>query len=137
MYLTQTQTMYNVLIVDDSSMNQLFLSSVAKLMGCNICVAQNGKEAVSKSMLVRYDLIFMDFEMPILKGDLATFIIRQNGNPNNNTPIILQTSSIYDESLSNENNGFTEQISKPYVVSQVKNIIKKYTSGEQHILSVA
>lgn len=129
--------MYNVLIVDDSSMNQLFLSSVAKLMGCNICVAQNGKEAVSKSMLVRYDLIFMDFEMPILNGDLATFIIRQKGNPNNNTPIILQTSSFYDESIFREINGFTEQISKPYIVSQVKNIIKKYTSGEQHILSVA
>lgn len=120
--------MYNILIVDDSIMNQLFLSSVAKLMGCDTVIAQNGKEAVEKSKLFKYDLIFMDFEMPILKGDIATFMIRQKNNLNAHTPIILQSSSVVKDTLFKEIDGFTEEISKPYVLSQIKNVISKYTS---------
>lgn len=124
------------MIVDDSVMNQLFLSSVAKLMGCNIFIAQNGREAVDKSMVLKYDLIFMDLEMPILKGDLATFMIRQKGNINSKTPIILQSSSIIEDKLFKDINGFTEEISKPYVLGEIKNVILKYTSQNKNTLSV-
>lgn len=124
------------MIVDDSVMNQLFLSSVAKLMGCNTIIAQNGREAVEKSKLLKYDLIFMDIEMPILKGDVATFMIRQKGNLNVKTPIILQSSSVVRHILFNQIDGFTEQISKPYVISQLKKIILKYTSENKLILPI-
>jgi two-component system sensor histidine kinase/response regulator len=124
------------MIVDDSVMNQLFLSSVAKLMGCNIFIAQNGREAVDKSMVLKYDLIFMDLEMPILKGDLATFMIRQKGNINSKTPIILQSSSIIEDKLFKDINGFTEEISKPYVLGEIKNVILKYTSQNKNTLSI-
>jgi len=120
------------MIVDDSVMNQLFLSSVAELMGCNTFVANNGREAVEKSMLLKYDIIFMDLEMPILMGNEATFMIRQKGNLNINTPIILQTSSTLKNILFKEIDGFTEEISKPYVISQIKNIILKYTSENKY-----
>lgn len=124
------------MIVDDSVLNQLFLSSVAKSLGCNTFIAHNGREAVEKSTLRKYDLIFMDFEMPILKGDIATFMIRQKGNLNVNTPIILQSSSITKDILLKEINGFTEEISKPYVLKQLKNIILKYTSENKFILPI-
>jgi CheY-like chemotaxis protein len=115
------------MIVDDSIMNQLYLSTVAKSMGCNVFIAQNGKEAVEESMCSKYDLIFMDLEMPILKGDEATYIIRK-GNLNSSTPIILQSSGIINNVIFHKTEGFTEEISKPYVQSEVKDIISKYSS---------
>ena len=124
------------MIVDDSLMNQLLLSIVAKSMRCNIFIAHNGKEAVEQSMSVKYDLIFMDIDMPILKGDEVTSMIRQKGNLNIDTPIILQSSSINKDILFNKIDGFTEKISKPYVLSQIENIISKYTSENDFTLPI-
>lgn len=114
------------MIVDDCIINQLFLSTVVKSMNCNIFIAKNGKEAVEESMCAKYELIFMDLNMPILNGDEATLIIRQKGNLNSDTPIILQTSDIVKNAPSYKIDGFTGKISKPYIISQVKDIISKY-----------
>ncbi len=67
----------NILLVEDQFFNQQLM--VAMLPMHNLRVADNGKDAISILEKERFDLIFMDIQMPLMDGFEATQIIR---NPN-------------------------------------------------------
>ena len=69
----------------------------------------------------------MDSDMPFYSGEEATSAIRQLGNINQETPIILQSSKAIDSIAFNHQEGFTDAILKPYNEEEVKTIILKYT----------
>ncbi|CAH0993899.1 Sensor histidine kinase RcsC [Emticicia aquatica] len=120
----------NILIVDDLPMNQKFLSAIVTSMGFNSFFANNGQEAVEFSAYEKYDLIFMDFEMPILNGLDATTAIRSVNCINKNTPIILQSASVIEKIIKSPRmSGFTDVVEKPYKTFQVKDVISKYTKN--------
>lgn len=120
-------SMGNILIVDDSPVNQKFLSAITSSLGYNSFIAKDGKEAIEFSKYEKYDLIFMDSDMPFYSGEEATSAIRQLGNINQETPIILQSSKAIDSIAFNHQEGFTDAILKPYNEEEVKTIILKYT----------
>ncbi|CAD8181092.1 unnamed protein product [Paramecium octaurelia] len=67
-----------ILIVDDTSFNIYVLKQLLKqiIIRCEIYEAHNGKEALEKVKSIRFDIIFMDINMPILDGIQATKQIR-------------------------------------------------------------
>ncbi|CAK74415.1 unnamed protein product (macronuclear) [Paramecium tetraurelia] len=67
-----------ILIVDDITFNIYALRELLKrFVQCDIHVAFNGREALKKVEDTRFDIIFMDIEMPELNGFEATKLIRQ------------------------------------------------------------
>jgi len=68
-----------ILIVDDKENNLINLKNIieSRLQNVVINIAKNGKEAVRKSANNNYNLIFMDVNMPIMDGILATKKIRE------------------------------------------------------------
>ncbi|MCE3238441.1 MAG: multisensor hybrid histidine kinase [Gammaproteobacteria bacterium] len=67
----------NILIAEDSLINQKILARQLQQAG-HIChVANNGQEALEMHGKIPIDLIFMDIEMPIKNGLEATQAIRQ------------------------------------------------------------
>ncbi|MGH1558615.1 response regulator [Caulobacter segnis] len=61
-----------VLIVDDHPVNLEIGEALLTLVGCEVDVAENGKQAVEKATGGRYDVILMDIHMPRMDGLQAT-----------------------------------------------------------------
>lgn len=66
-----------ILIVEDNLINQKILSNYLVHMGYSCDIANNGQEAVEKYKNGNYDIIFMDVEMPVMNGLVATGEIRK------------------------------------------------------------
>lgn len=67
-----------VLLVDDDPMVLLAVKSMILRLGCEVESAENGEVAVNKikennkAESTKYDLVFMDINMPIMNGYTAT-----------------------------------------------------------------
>jgi CheY-like chemotaxis protein len=55
-----------LLIAEDSATNRLLLSMTMARIGIDADIAANGKEALALFHQHRYDLVFLDLEMPAL-----------------------------------------------------------------------
>jgi len=66
----------NILLVDDNKVNQRLAILIFKQIGFACDIASEGKEAFEKYQQKRYDLIFMDIQMPVMDGMESTQLIR-------------------------------------------------------------
>ena len=97
--------------------------------------AENGKVAYElisdKSNIDRYDLIFMDIQMPVMNGLEATRLIRKlDFEYAKNIPIIAMTADAFSENIAEcKKAGMNGHIAKPIdlniVLSEIKKIKEK------------
>jgi two-component system sensor histidine kinase/response regulator len=120
----------NLLLVEDSIPNQKLLQIMLHKKGYNCDIASNGKEAVEACSVKKYDLIFMDCQMPVMDGYEATTIIRHSHGMNKNTPIIAMTANVMEgDEKKCFNAGMDEYIAKPINFSEVYNTISRWHSA--------
>ncbi|MCP4356035.1 MAG: bacteriohemerythrin [Proteobacteria bacterium] len=79
----------SILLAEDSKINSFIISKTLERLGCNVDIAENGQEALEKALNTKYDLIFMDYLMPVMDGLEATRLIREKENANQNIIIAL------------------------------------------------
>jgi len=106
----------HVLIVEDNISNQQILNLYIKNHVKKIDVADNGKEALDKMALAKFDLVLMDIQMPIMDGFKATEKIRAlEENSDTRTPIIAVTANAFPEDRERcLRGGMDDYISKPF-----------------------
>jgi two-component system, sensor histidine kinase and response regulator len=80
-----------ILLVEDNIVNQKVACRLLEKLGFTVDVASDGQAAVESWRTDRYDLIFMDCQMPILDGYQATRAIRRSETPPNRIPIVALT----------------------------------------------
>jgi two-component system, sensor histidine kinase len=85
----------SVLVVEDNPINQKLMAILLKQLGCLADMAGNGAEAVDMAGKKKYDVIFMDLQMPVMDGYQATELIRKLTN--RFTPIIALTAKVFQE----------------------------------------
>jgi|GEM_PF-1049517 len=83
----------HVLLAEDNPVNQKFGLRMLEALGCNVVVAQNGKQALAAASSSHFDAIFMDCQMPEMDGYEATGLIRNLPAPLNDVPIIAMTAN--------------------------------------------
>lgn len=115
------------LVVEDNLINQRLVQIL--LQGYNIVVAtaSNGNEAVRMSSKNKYDVIFMDIDMPEKNGIIATQEIKASMNINAHTPIIALTAMAMEgdrDMLLNE--GLDDYLAKPLSRDKLENVLNKY-----------
>jgi two-component system sensor histidine kinase/response regulator len=66
-----------VLVVEDNELNQEVARELLTGAGLVVDVAQDGQVALAKVQESRYDLVFMDMQMPVMDGLAATEAIRR------------------------------------------------------------
>jgi two-component system sensor histidine kinase/response regulator len=82
-----------VLVAEDNPVNQVVATKMLEKFGCEVDVAANGEDALSKSAETVYDVILMDCQMPLLDGYAATAAIRLREVEGPHTPIIALTAN--------------------------------------------
>lgn len=124
---------YNrVLIVEDNFMNQKYISSLLKKWNIPYDIAFNGREGFERATAQKYDLIFMDIQMPEMDGYEATIAIRNSANLNQHTPIIaLTASALTSEKDVAFNAGMNDFLTKPFKPAQLYEKLQEYYSDNR------
>lgn len=92
---------FRLLLVDDSEDNRVLMIHYLKSLPFDCEEAVNGQEAFEKFKEKKYDLVFMDMQMPIMTGYKSTELIRYYEKMNNlkHTPIVALTATAVVEDL--------------------------------------
>ncbi len=117
-----------LLIVEDNIINQKVLSNILKLSGIQISIANNGREAADlvKEGTLRFDLVLMDINMPVMDGYMATQIIRSESKFDT-LPIVAFTALALDsEKQKIFNRGMNAFLTKPLKIGQLYTIFKMF-----------
>ena len=109
-----------------------FLQFAAHNLGkrAEVETAENGKIAVEKvevSPKDRYDLIFMDIQMPVLNGYQATAAIRSLPGEKGELPIVAMTANAFAEDVQlAKNTGMNGHIAKPLDMNKLNNVLENW-----------
>ena len=87
----------DILVADDAPVNRQIVGKILTRMGHRIAFAVDGREALSAVSAQKFDLIFMDLQMPEMDGFAAARAIRALPGPAGQTPIAALTANASDE----------------------------------------
>jgi two-component system sensor histidine kinase/response regulator len=121
----------HVLIVEDNLLNRKLALRMLEKLGCRADLAGNGRDAVRMIEKGRYDLVFMDCQMPEMDGYEASAIIRQREKESGqHLPIIAMTAHTMtgDRDKCMEA-GMDDYISKPIRKEDILQVISKWVPG--------
>ncbi len=123
---------YNVLIAEDSELNQLLLMKIiVNRGGYYFDIANNGDQVIELLHANKYDLILMDLKMPKMDGyDTTRFIRQSTVKEFKDIPIIAVTAKVSplerDKCISL---GMTDYVGKPFeeeeLLSKMETILKQ------------
>ena len=113
-----------VLLVEDNELNREIATAIMQEIGLNVDIAEDGTDAVdimSSAEGRKYDLIFMDIQMPKMDGYTATREIRTLNDPKcANIPIIAMTANAFEEDRKKAiKAGMNGHIAKPISVDVI------------------
>lgn len=118
------------LIVEDNTINQRVLASMLNRLHLQVDVADNGEKALellNAKRSYRYDLIFMDCQMPVMDGFEATRRIRSSHQSEHDCPVIAVTANAMsgDEQRC-LNAGMDDYLSKPISMEMIRAMVIKW-----------
>ena len=128
-----------VLLVEDNKMNQKVGSLTLQQLGCEVTLADNGKEAVEMvDGPLHFDLICMDVNMPIMNGLEAAEAIRKLDHPNATTRILAMTGMAFEEDKQRcLESGMDDVVTKPFDINDLRSRVQalKHPDSEDVALS--
>ncbi|RED96636.1 PAS domain S-box protein [Marinoscillum furvescens] len=125
----------NILLVDDNHINRDVASSILTKSGCTVTEAASGNEAIKKVKKQRFDLIFMDIQMPDMDGVVATQKIKALGLKHL-PPIIAMTAYSMEEDRSKFiNQGLDDYLAKPIKANILIEKVKSWLHFEPQTVS--
>jgi len=121
-----------ILLAEDVEINREIVTALLEPALLQIDCAANGREALDmfSSSPEKYDLIFMDMQMPEMDGLEATHRIRALDIPKAKTiPIVAMTANAFREDVENSlEAGMNAHISKPINLNEVLDKLNAYLS---------
>jgi CheY-like chemotaxis protein len=119
----------NVLLVEDNPVNQEVGRTMMEAFGCRVDVVSNGAEVLDRMEASRYDIIFMDCEMPVMDGFEATRLIRwrekQQGRSRAAIVALTAHASVQDRSRCLEA-GMDDYLGKPFRLQELSRMMEKW-----------
>jgi PAS domain S-box-containing protein len=86
----------SILVVEDNLVNQRLVEMMLRRLGYSPALAANGLEALAALEKSRFDLVFMDIQMPEMDGLLATRKICEIHPPETRPQIVALTANAMD-----------------------------------------
>ena len=128
---------YQILLVEDVEINREIVMVLLEPTKLSIDCAVNGKEAVRifSENPKKYDMIFMDVQMPEMDGYTATRTIREiNNSWAKQIPIVAMTANVFREDIDKcLESGMNNHAGKPLNFDEIIEILKKYLPVKKQI----
>jgi len=125
----QIQRGVNALVVEDNLINQRLIKLLLKEYGISVVAVSNGDEAVEMCRDKTFDIVFMDIDMPIKDGILATQEIKaeERYTKVGRMPIIALTALAMEGDREYIlGRGLDDYLSKPLTREKLEYVLQKY-----------
>jgi CheY-like chemotaxis protein len=122
----------NILVAEDNIVNQKVAMAILVQFGYQPDLAVSGKEVVAAVARQKYDLIFMDLQMPEMDGLEATRIIySQTSRPERPYIVALTANAMKEDRDLCLAAGMDDYLSKPMRPQEIKAVIERATEARQ------
>jgi len=108
-----------IMVVDDNPTNLFLMETICQGIGLPYVTASNGEDAVENARQHRFDLIFMDIQMPVMDGYTAIREIRRIEKAATTQIIALTASAMQDDVEQALGAGSTGFLAKPFERNQL------------------
>jgi signal transduction histidine kinase/CheY-like chemotaxis protein len=116
----------NILLVEDTEVNQQLITFNLMQTGAQVDLAVNGLEGLQKALVVQYDLVLMDIQMPVMDGKEAMKSMLQLGV---NTPVYALTANVMPSDIKEYAAiGFSGALSKPLELENLYSVLSQHLS---------
>lgn len=135
-----------VLVAEDNEVNQEVARRLLESLGCQVDVVTNGVEAIDAVRHRRYDLVFMDCQMPKMDGyqaarqirmleDTGVIVLEGRDGPAGRLPVVALTAhSMPSDRARSLDNGMDDFLSKPFTRQSLRAVLERWltwrTDGE-------
>ncbi len=120
----------NILIVEDVEINLEIAAAILSETNISVYSANNGIEALKMFSQEpdKYDIIFMDIQMPEMDGYETTSSIRAiNTEKAKNIPIIAMTANVFKDEIEKcLSSGMDAHLGKPMEIDKIMEVLVKY-----------
>ena len=124
-----------VLLVEDNEVNQAVAEGMLTQLGCDVTIANNGKEALDWLIDKRaaFDMVLMDCQMPEMDGFTATRAIRRDeaNSGRSAVPIVALTANALtgDRERCMEA-GMDDYLPKPFAMRDLRDVMCQHSQGD-------
>ncbi|MCT7979707.1 PAS domain S-box protein [Laspinema olomoucense] len=118
----------NILLVEDTRINQKVVLNQLQSLGFEADCANNGQEALDKMEVKTYNIVFMDCQMPVLDGYDATRGIRHREGDLRHTVVIgLTAYAMEGDRQKCLSAGMDDYLTKPVSVKDLQRAIAQWS----------
>lgn len=122
----------NILIVDDSDVNQVVLGEMLASLGHSYISAYDGNDALDVIAQTDIDIVFMDWHMDELNGSQTTQKLREiyGDDQRSNLVIIgLTANALKEVKVEAIQVGMNDLLTKPFTLRDIKNAIDSFVKN--------
>ena len=127
----------DILLVEDAPVNLEVGIGMLEALGCRVDTARHGREALEAIAKKRYDVVFMDCQMPVLDGYEATRRLRglerrqakqvsHDSSDKRLTIIALTAHAMQGEKQICLDAGMDDYLSKPFCLSEIGEVLSRW-----------
>jgi len=114
----------DIIIAEDNKVNQKVAIKMLSKLGYTADVVGNGQEVIDAIAQKRYDIIFMDIQMPVVDGLEATRIICEKWKTKDRPRIVGMTAHAFNEDRERGYEvGMNDYITKPISIEELARVL--------------
>ena len=114
----------DVLVCEDHPVSKMVMERLFEKLRCRAVTVSNGPEALRLAVSqIQFDIIFMEFKLPLMNGVDVARMIRDTKSANTTTPVVCITGYLKDLP---ETHHFDTLMQKPPTISKLTEALCKY-----------
>ncbi len=117
----------HVLVAEDNKTNQKVIEKMLTRAGHRVMIVANGEQALELLARERFDVVFMDINMPVVDGVEATRRLRAREAADDPTPVIALTADVTAETRARcQSAGMSDCLTKPVELNELLRIVDQW-----------